>query len=236
MVVPIVALSMGVVIVSRKGERAATARIWLPWLLLSGGYWYLRNLVAVGSPIPAVRLGVGDLAFPSTRFDRSFPSNDVADYLLQGDVWRHWFGPGLRDSLGLLWPVVLLLAAGGLFVALGLRRSSRAHARWSGSDLVARLRVHAPIGRRGRGAPGALRGQRPFRFSRAPVGAARPSTRVAGPRTGTSLVVTGWTRWPHAGHRGGLRRREPSECVVGAGVGRRTGARRTGRAARVAVG
>ena len=88
LVVPVIALTLGVIAAASSGQRVATARVWLPWLLLSGGFWYVRNLIAVGSPIPALKLGLGAVALPSTEFERAIPPNGVAHYLLDPDTWH----------------------------------------------------------------------------------------------------------------------------------------------------
>jgi hypothetical protein len=39
---------VGVFVAARAGTRRAPAWTWLPWLVVTGGYWYARNLVLVG--------------------------------------------------------------------------------------------------------------------------------------------------------------------------------------------
>ncbi len=118
MVIPVIALTAGVIVVARRGGRAATARIWLSWLVVTGGYWYVRNLVIVGNPIPALHLGIGPLAFPTPRLTQPYRSFTVAHYLADVSVWRSWFLPGLHDCFGWAWPVIVGLAATGWVLAL----------------------------------------------------------------------------------------------------------------------
>ncbi len=118
MVVPIVALTIAVIVAAERGRRFATARDWLPWLLLCGGFWYVRNLVAVGSPVPALQLGLGPVSLPAPEISRTAPAHSVAHYLFDVGVWRDWFGPGLSSALGSIWPIVVLLAVAGWFLAI----------------------------------------------------------------------------------------------------------------------
>jgi hypothetical protein len=118
MVIPVVALTVGAIAIARRGARVATAGVWLGGLVAAGGYWYVRNLVAVGSPIPALHLGIGPISFPVTRFSRAYPTFTVAHYLGDVGVWRSWFLPGLRESFGWGWPVIVGLGAAGWLLAL----------------------------------------------------------------------------------------------------------------------
>ena len=115
MVVPVVALTVGVIASARSGNRLRTARVWMPWLIITGGYWYVRNLVIAGSPIP-LHLGVGPLSFPSPRPPQR--SYSVAHYLADVHIWRSWFLPGLHTCFGWAWPVIVGLAAAGLVMAV----------------------------------------------------------------------------------------------------------------------
>jgi hypothetical protein len=89
--------------------------------LAAGGYWYLRNLVHTGNPLPWVK-HLGPITLPAPeqglggREDHS-----VLGYLTDGSVWSDWFLPGLHHGLTILWPLALILAFGGLIFSLGRR-------------------------------------------------------------------------------------------------------------------
>jgi hypothetical protein len=118
MVVPVLALTVGVIAIAGSGKRLRTVRVWVPWLALTGSYWYVRNLVIAGSPIPPLHLGVGPVSFPSPRSPQPYRSYSVAHYLADLHVWRSWFLPGLHTCFGWAWPVIVGLAATGWVMAL----------------------------------------------------------------------------------------------------------------------
>jgi hypothetical protein len=106
----------------------STARNRLTWLvsvLVTSGFWFLRNLVAFGNPVPAVRLGIGPLAFPSAHVPGSGAT--IADYLTNGAIWRDEFLPGLHAGFTFMWPVILGAAVVGAIGAMsrGLTRLDR---------------------------------------------------------------------------------------------------------------
>ncbi|MBS1675865.1 MAG: hypothetical protein JST08_00625 [Actinobacteria bacterium] len=93
--------------------------------VVSGGYWYLRNLVHAGNPIPEVhRIGPLELPFPRQMDLYPRPPRSVADYLGNSHVMSAWFVPGLKEALGPLWPAVLALALlGAVWAMVGSREA-----------------------------------------------------------------------------------------------------------------
>jgi len=89
--------------------------------LLGGGYWYVRNLVHSGNPVPQVRhLGPIDLPAPAQTLGGR-EGHSVLSYLLDRSVFSDWLAPGLHSGLGLLWPALLLLGVVGLLACLADR-------------------------------------------------------------------------------------------------------------------
>jgi hypothetical protein len=117
MVAPVAILTIGVVVAARRGRRGAVAIAWFPWLLVTGGFWYVRNLLLTGNPLPTLRLGVGPVALPTAQLVRPYPARTVAHYLTDLHVWRSVFLPGLHSTFGWGWPILALLAVGGAVVA-----------------------------------------------------------------------------------------------------------------------
>lgn len=118
--VPAAGLAIGLVAISAAGtRRRAAAAVGIP--LLGGcGYWYLRNLVHAGNPLPWLKsLGPLDLPAPDQALGGR-RQESVLGYLFDGSIWRDWFFPGFHDSLGWLWPAVVGLAI--LALVLCMRR------------------------------------------------------------------------------------------------------------------
>ncbi len=114
-------LTIAVVVTASRGSRVRTALAWSGPLALTGSFWFVRNLIRAGNPIPGTSLGVGPLSFPAG----SYPTPDrlgysVADYLLHPSVWRSHFIPGLEIDLGPAWPLTIglvMMAAGAALLA-----------------------------------------------------------------------------------------------------------------------
>ena len=109
-------LTVGVIVLTGRGARGRTALAWLVPLAATGGFWYLRNLIVVGNPVPYIH-HLGPITLPGPVRDFSLrPGYSVSHYWHDTSVWSHWFFPGLHSTLGLLWPVVLIALVGvGLY-------------------------------------------------------------------------------------------------------------------------
>ena len=124
-------LTLAVVVLAPQGRRWATFAWWFVPALLGGGYWYLRNLIVAGNPLPqATSIGPIGLPHPE-RLQEGRPDFNIVHYATDTGVWRDYFEPGLHQAFGALWPLVILAAiVGGL---LALLRGREAILRWMGA-------------------------------------------------------------------------------------------------------
>jgi hypothetical protein len=111
-------LTLAVIVLAPTGRRWATAGWWFAAGIAGGGYWYLRNLIVSGNPLPQLEhLGPISLPHPE-RLQEGRPDFSIAHYATDTGVWRDYFEPGLHQAFGALWPVVILAAAAGALTAL----------------------------------------------------------------------------------------------------------------------
>lgn len=122
LVAPVVLLTIAVWIAARRGLRMREAGLWTLLVLLSGSFWYGRNLVAAGNPIPSFHLRLGPLRLPSPP--TTTPSSTVASSLFDGRIWRHFYLPGMHHSLGPAWWALLAFSFAGMVAACGWGRNS----------------------------------------------------------------------------------------------------------------
>jgi hypothetical protein len=112
------ALTVAVVILAPRGRRAAAFGWWSLPALAGGAFWYVRNLVVAGNPVPEVeRLGPISLPHPE-RLQEGRPDFSIAHYATDTEVWRHYFAPGLHEAFGELWPLVVFGAAAAALLAI----------------------------------------------------------------------------------------------------------------------
>jgi hypothetical protein len=125
------ALSVAVIVLSPAGRRRAAAAWWFLPALAGGGFWYLRNLIVAGNPLPEIaHLGPITLPHPE-RLQTARPDFSIVHYATDTGVWRHYFLPGLHDQFGALWPLVV---GGALLAAIvALARGRDRVVRWVGA-------------------------------------------------------------------------------------------------------
>ena len=125
------ALSVAVLALAPSGRRWAGAAWWFLPALAGGGYWYLRNLVITGNPLPQLE-SLGPISLPHPeRLQSGRPDFSVVHYATDTAVWRDYFGPGLDNAFGALWPLVIAGAIAGGLLALLQRRDHGL--RWMGA-------------------------------------------------------------------------------------------------------
>ena len=107
---PVLALTVGVIVIAASGARLRAAGAWIAGLAAGGGFWYARDLVAAGTPFPFVDLG--PLTKPEELGGREPFS--IAHYLTDTGVWGRFFTPALHERLSDLWPLFLVVAVAGV--------------------------------------------------------------------------------------------------------------------------
>ncbi|HWB70358.1 MAG TPA: hypothetical protein VG518_10315 [Solirubrobacterales bacterium] len=109
--VPVVAITIGVVVFSGRGRRWTTAWVMGLPMLVVGGYWYLRAAIKTGgNPLPITKFGPLNLPTPDQMPLDPRPRFAVAHYLAEPTIYRRWFFPELDNALGPLWPLILIIA------------------------------------------------------------------------------------------------------------------------------
>jgi hypothetical protein len=125
------ALTLAVVMLALRGRRVAAFRWWFLPALAGGGFWYMRNLVVAGNPIPEVE-SLGPISLPHPeRLQQGRPEFDIAHYATDTGVWRHYFASGLHEAFGVLLPFFLFFPPPAPLLALFHGRDRMV--RWMGA-------------------------------------------------------------------------------------------------------
>ena len=120
MLAPVGAVVLGVVLLAERGRRVRTAAALGAGSLITGGYWYLRNLAHAGSPLPQIG-GLGPIGLPHPDQMPLYPRDphSVAHYLLgHPGVYREWIAPQLGQAFGPLFWLILGIALLGAVHAI----------------------------------------------------------------------------------------------------------------------
>jgi hypothetical protein len=113
---PAAVLVIGLAVVAPREQRGRAFGAAALAALAGGGYWYLRNLLHSGNPLPWIQhLGPIDLPAPAQALGGR-EAHSVLGYLTDGAVWSDWFLPGLHNGLWFLWPLLLTAAVAGLIL------------------------------------------------------------------------------------------------------------------------
>jgi hypothetical protein len=121
--IPVAAITIGVVLFSGRGRRWTTAWVMAVPMLVVGGYWYLRAAIKTGgNPIPITKFGPLQLPTPDQMPLDPRPRFAVAHYLTEPTIYRRWFFPELDNAFGPLWPLILIAAvAAAVFIVVRSR-------------------------------------------------------------------------------------------------------------------
>ncbi|MDQ1447465.1 MAG: hypothetical protein QOC79_436 [Actinomycetota bacterium] len=114
--VPVIVLTIGVAWYGLRSRRLRLAGLWCVGLAVTGVFWFLRNWVLSGSPVPWTALNIGPLSMPSSVHD--FSGRSVMTYITEGEVWRDSYFPGLSRSFGAAWPLILIVGIAGCVIGV----------------------------------------------------------------------------------------------------------------------
>jgi 4-amino-4-deoxy-L-arabinose transferase-like glycosyltransferase len=117
--IPVVAITLGVILFSGRGRRLTTTWVLGLSALVVGGYWYLRAAIkSGGNPIPITKFGPLNLPMPDQMPLDPRPRFAVAHYITDPTIYRRWFFPELDNAFGPLWPLILICAvAAAVYIA-----------------------------------------------------------------------------------------------------------------------
>ena len=123
---PTAAMAVGIPLIVEPGFRRRALGLFLGGVAITAGFWFLRNLIHSGSPLPWLQdLGPIDLPGPG----RGLEGRDdfsVAHYLFENpdvDVWKDFY-KAITNLLGPVWFVLLGATALGAILAVWRPRSA----------------------------------------------------------------------------------------------------------------
>ncbi len=117
---PVGVLTLAAIALTPSGWRRSATGWWIGGLVLAGGYWYARNLIALGNPLPWFSFGV--LPTPHPPPLQQGNNYSLADYATYPRILRHWLIPALNLNLGPWWPALVAAAVVGPLVCLFSKR------------------------------------------------------------------------------------------------------------------
>ena len=117
---PVAALAVVAIALTRRRWRRSAIGWWVGGLVLAGGYWYARNLIAVGNPLPWFSFGWLPTPYPPPLQQGN--NYSLADYVTYPGILRHWLIPALNFNLGSWWAALVVVAVVGPLLCLFSRR------------------------------------------------------------------------------------------------------------------
>jgi len=120
--IPGFCLCASLIVLAPAGRRIRRAAVVIGAAALAGGYWYLRNIVVVGNPLPSLD------AFGLPSVEGDLATSTVSHFLFKPDAWSRFFVPGFENTLGPLWMVIWLMSLAGMIGAVARRGDPRVRA------------------------------------------------------------------------------------------------------------
>ena len=119
-------LAVGVLVIAPRARRWKIAIPWLGAFVACGAFWYVRNLVVVGNPLPWVAVKLGPISLPAV-FAKPTTGSAVLDRLRESGSFSQVLRPGLAYGIGPAWWLLLLALAASIVgvVVVGRGRVAR---------------------------------------------------------------------------------------------------------------
>lgn len=108
---PVAVLSAAVIMWAPGGLRRRVTGIWIAGLAPAGGFWYVRNLIVVGNPLPFFSFGF--LPTPQPPPLQHNTNYSIVSYLHYPRIFHKVFAPAIAMGLGPWWVEILAAAVVG---------------------------------------------------------------------------------------------------------------------------
>jgi len=119
-------LAVCVVVAAPRARRLTITVPWLGAFVVCGAFWYVRNLVQVGNPLPWLGVHLGPLSLPQLHGEETSDST-VLDRLREPGSTGRVLRPGLQLVFGDEWWIFLIVVVGLIVasIAVGRGRTAR---------------------------------------------------------------------------------------------------------------
>ena len=125
---PVVLLCFCQLATTARGRRLGRAGLIVFAATATGAFWFVRNLIAIGSPLPSAKVKIGAFSLSSLTGEYASSTTSVSKYLFQSSSWRSAFIPGFRASWGPAWPLILTVLVLGMAAVVSRHTERRVRA------------------------------------------------------------------------------------------------------------
>lgn len=108
---PVLALAVVTVASRPAGKRLGATALWAVAALAGSTFWYLRNLIEVGNPLPWFGASLG---LPATTAPEDCGVTSIANYTTNPSFIDAYLVPQLPLALGPYWWLIVLVAGAGI--------------------------------------------------------------------------------------------------------------------------
>jgi hypothetical protein len=147
MLAPVGAIAVAVILFNARDLRTRinTTMVLGASLLVTGGYWFVRNVFNAGNPTPQIGFGPLNLPVPDQMPLDPRPRFSVAHYVFHPSVYRNWFFPQLENALGPLYGLILVVAFAAIVYVMFRSRNRMLQALAGAALLTAVVYLFTPL-------------------------------------------------------------------------------------------